>query len=33
MYYDNLPIYKSVLDLVVYVEIIVKGGGKLMKNE
>ena len=25
MYYDNLPIYKSALDLVVYIETIVKG--------
>ena len=24
MYYDNLPIYKSTLDLVVYIETIVK---------
>ena len=25
MYYDNLPIFKSALDLVVYIETIVKG--------
>ena len=25
MYYDNLPIFKSALDLVVYMETIVKG--------
>ena len=25
MYYDNLPIFKSTLDLVVYIETIVKG--------
>ena len=28
MYYDNLPIFKSALDLVVYVESIVKGFDK-----
>jgi len=25
LYYDNLPIYKSALDLVVYIETIIKG--------
>jgi len=31
LYYDNLPIYKSALDLVVYVETIVKGFDKCHK--
>ena len=31
MYYDNLPIYKSALDLVVYIETIVKGFNKYHK--
>ncbi len=31
MYYDNLPIYKSALDLVVYIETIVKGFDKYHK--
>ena len=31
MYYDNLPIFKSALDLVVYVESIVKGFDKYHK--
>lgn len=31
MYYDNLPIFKSALDLVVYVETIVKGFDKYHK--
>jgi len=31
LYYDNLPIYKSALDLVVYVETIVKGFDKYHK--
>lgn len=31
MYYDNLPIFKSALDLVVYVETIVKNFDKYHK--
>ncbi len=31
MYYDNLPIFKSGLDLVVYIETIVKGFDKYHK--
>lgn len=31
MYYDNLPIFKSALDLVVYIETIVKGFEKYYK--
>ncbi len=31
MYYDNLPIFKSTLDLVVYIETIVKGFEKYHK--
>ncbi len=31
MYYDNLPIFKSALDLVVYVETILKGFDKYNK--
>jgi hypothetical protein len=31
VYYDNLPIFKSALDLVVYIETIVKGFEKYHK--
>ncbi len=31
MYYDKLPIFKSALDLLVYVETIVKGFDKYHK--
>ena len=31
LHYDNLPIYKLALDLVVYVETIVKGFDKYYK--
>jgi hypothetical protein len=31
MYYDNLPIFKSALNLVVYIETIVKGFDKYHK--
>jgi len=31
MYYDNLPIFKSALSLVVYIETIVKGFDKYHK--
>ncbi len=31
MHYDNLPIFKSALDLVVYIETIVKGFDKYHK--
>jgi len=32
MYYENLPIYKAAMDLVVYIEIIVKGFEKKLKR-
>jgi hypothetical protein len=31
MYYDNLPIYKTSMDLCVYIETIVKSFGKYEK--